>query len=102
MPTKYEAKRYSGTLCIELAYNDVTSSYNAHITEMNDDARFDSVSGIRLPPASNHLAVDSDTAWDIVAEAVLGFASYEDDSVYNFVDFESEDSDKFKISRQKS
>lgn len=100
MPIKYEAKRYSGTLVIELSYNDITSAYDARVTEVNDDARFDLISGIGLPPASNHLAVDSDAAFDLVAEAVLGFLSYNDESVYCFSEQESVDSDKFKITRK--
>lgn len=102
MPSKYEAKRYSGTLVIELSYNDITSAYDARVTEVNDDAQFELISGIGLPIASMCHAVDSDVAFDLAAEAVLGFLSYDDELVYCFAEQESVDSDKFKIRREKA
>jgi hypothetical protein len=76
------AKRYSGTLILTLKYIDATSSYTVQIREKDDSARFATLTDLRLAPIHANLAVDSPKAYDLAAEAALGFASYEDDHIH--------------------
>ncbi len=78
------ATRYSGTLVLSVRYVDATSSYTVRIREQNDDARFATLTDIRLAPVHSNLAVDSAKAYDLACEAALGFASYEDEAIANY------------------
>ncbi len=79
------ATRYSGTLVLSIRYVDADASYTVRIREVNDDARFETLKGIRLAPFhASRLAVDSPKAYDLVAEAALGFASYADEAIANY------------------
>jgi uncharacterized protein YkuJ len=68
-------KRHSGTLILTLKYVDASQSYTVRIRETNDDARFTTLTDLRLVPIHNRLAVDSPKAYDLAADAALGFAS---------------------------
>lgn len=76
--------RYSGTLILTIRYVDATESYTVRIREANDAARFETLTKIRLAPIHNNLAADSPKAYDLVAEAALGFASYADEAIHQF------------------
>jgi hypothetical protein len=78
------AKRYSGTLILTLQYVDASQSYTVRIREKNDDARFETLTDLRLAPIHSNLAVDSPKAYDLAAEAALGFASYADEAIHSY------------------
>lgn len=78
------ATRYSGTLVLSIRYIESSQSYTVRIRERNDDARFETLNELRLAPVHSNLAVDSARAYDLAAEAALGFASYADEAIYNF------------------
>lgn len=92
--------RFSGTLKLSITYNAQSKSYAAHITEMNNDATFRPIRSVKLAPIHNRLHPESPEALDLAAEAILGFASNSDDSIVNFAEFLSVDSDKFKVTRK--
>lgn len=78
------AKRYSGTLILTLKYIDATSSYTVQIREKDDSARFATLTDLRLAPIHSNLVVDSPKAYDLAADAALGFASYEDEHIHAY------------------
>jgi len=78
------ATRYSGTLVLSLRYVDRTDSYAVRIREVNDDARFETLTDLRLAPCHSNLAVDSPKAYDLAAEAALAFASNADEAIYSY------------------
>jgi hypothetical protein len=94
------AKRYSGTLVLSVRYIDATSSYTVRITEHNDDARFETLKGLRLAPIHSNLAVDSAKAYDLAAEAALDFASYADEAIHNYACPATSYCGKFHVSRK--
>lgn len=92
------ATRYCGTLEIIITLN-VDDSYNVVLVETYDDARFETLEGIRLSPyMANRVAADSAVAFDAVARAALSFAGNEDDDVYRYVEW-SETSEEPAIRR---
>lgn len=97
------AKRYSGTVEINIRYSEERECYDATLTEINDDCQFEPVLNVKLSPlATSRLAgYDRAEAYDKVAEAVLEFASYEDESIYNFAEFTSSDVDEFLVRRKR-
>lgn len=87
------ASRYCGTLKITIALGADSETYSARIRELNDDARFETLHGLRLAPHyARQLAADSSEAYDHMARAALGFASYADDAIDNFAELDSDGS----------
>lgn len=79
------ATRYTGTLKLTIRYNDRTSSYTVRIQELNDEARFKTLSGIRLSPHDQQFtACDSPRAYDLIARAAISFGANEDEMLYAF------------------
>lgn len=94
------AKRYSGTVEINIRYSEERECYDATLTEINDDCQFEPVLNVNF--MLHRLAgYDRAEAYDKVAEAVLEFASYEDESIYNFAEFTSSDVDEFLVRRKR-
>jgi hypothetical protein len=66
------ANRFSGTLALRITYVDRDDSYRVSIR------------------ARARYAVDSSEAYDAIARAALGFASYEDEYVAAYAEADSE------------
>jgi hypothetical protein len=81
-------KRYSGTLEINVTLAADNESYNAQIVELNDDARFEPLEGIRPAPAfAARVEADSPEAYDEAARVAVMFAILTgDDVVYHFAE----------------
>lgn len=79
------AKRYCGTLELTVKYIDASDTYNVAFRELNADAMFVPCHGIGLSPFdAGRLARDSKEAYDRVARAAVGFASYDDEMIHAF------------------
>lgn len=86
------AIRYCGTLKLVVRYIDASASYNVRISERDGDIAPRTLRDLRLSPhAQSQHAVDCSRAYDLVAESALGFATYDDDSLYPYTE-EREDS----------
>lgn len=96
------ATRYSGTLVLSIRYVDASESYTVRIREHNDDARFATLTGIRLAPVHSSLAVDSARAYDLVAAAALGFADHEDNAIRSYACPGDQHLDTWHIGRRAS
>jgi hypothetical protein len=91
-------KRYCGTLELSITLKS-DDSYSVRIRELNDDARFARLTDLHLSPATLlRLASDSSEAFDAVADAALGFASYSDDAIFSYADVRGDD--RFVIRRR--
>lgn len=83
------AVRYCGSLRLTIHYNDAREHYTVSIRELNDDARFQTLTDIQLSPyARQRIAGDSSLAYDEVARAAISFASAEDDHISNYAEYD--------------
>lgn len=97
------ALRYSGTLELSITLRADSETYDVVITEMNDDARFNDIEGLKLPPAfASRNAADSAASYDLAADAALGFAADADgDDIYTYAACPRDDSNfGFEIRRR--
>ena len=92
------ATRYSGTLTLKIQYRAKTEDYRVQITEVNDDARFATLTGLRLSVHDQrHCAVDSAYAYDRAAQAALSFAAYDDETIHAYAS--CDESGEFAVRR---
>jgi hypothetical protein len=78
------AKRYCGTLALDIKYVANSDSYDVRITEVNDGARFQTLRLWRW--ISSTWPTQTKEAYDRVARAAVSFAGYDDEAIYIFAE----------------
>lgn len=93
------AIRFSGPLEITICYSDELDGYDVEVADASADDRCSvKLEGIRLSPHhARRLAVDSDEAFDRIAQAALAFADHEDPTVGELA--EHDEREGFRVSR---
>ncbi len=97
------ARRYCGTLALTIRYVARDDSYTVRIREVNADLAPRTLTDLHPSPHDRaRFAVDSSALLDRIADAALGFASYEDEMItaYAEIDPEATAYDVYKIRRK--
>lgn len=93
------AKRYSGQLIIRIEFHDPTDAYQGSIRSKDGHLHYKFMDLKLSPVMRRKYAVDSPQAYDEAARAILGFASADNEDIYQYAQITGENYPLFHIRR---